>query len=75
MKQLLVYNIDLLKLDGKGDFLCPCCGTKISHDGETEEVYCILEAKVRNDVLENLLILCNNCSNKILITGFSVPEN
>ena len=74
MKQLLVYSIDLLKLNGKGDFSCPCCGIKISPDDETEEVYCILEPKVRNDVLENLLIRCNNCSNKILITGFSVPE-
>lgn len=72
MKQLLSYSIDLLKLEGTGDFLCPCCGKIISPDDETEDVYSILEAKVRNDVLENLLIRCNNCSNKILLTGFSV---
>jgi len=74
VKQLLVHNIDLVKLEGEGDFLCPYCGTLISPDDETEEVYSVLETKVRNDVLENLLILCNNCSNKILLTGFSVLE-
>lgn len=72
MKQLLVYEIDLVKLEGKGDFLCPCCGGIISPDDETENVYSVLEAKVRNYVLENLLIRCNNCSSKILLNGFSV---
>ena len=72
MMQILVYNVDLVKLEGKGDFLCPCCGTLISPDDETEEIYSVLEARVRNDFLENLLIRCNNCSNKILLTGFSV---
>ena len=75
MKQLLVYRIDLLKLEGKGDFLCPCCETKISPDDETKEAYSVLEAKLRNDVLENLLIRCNHCSNKILLTGFSVLKS
>lgn len=74
MKELLVYNIDLVKLEGEGDFLCPHCGTLISPDDETEEVYSILEPKVRKNALEGLLIRCNNCSNKILLTGFSVLE-
>jgi len=74
MKQLLVYTVDLLKLEGKGDFLCPCCRVTISPDDETEEVYSIQEAKVRNDKLENLLIECNNCTSKILLTGFMIPE-
>ena len=74
MKELLVHNIDMTKMDGTGDFLCPCCGAMISPDDETEEVYSVLEAKVRNEVLENLLIRCNNCSNKILLTGFSILE-
>jgi len=71
MKQVLVYTIDLTKLEGQGDFLCPNCGTHISPDDETEDVYSILETKVTNDVLENLLIQCNKCSNEILLTGFS----
>lgn len=74
MKQFLVYTIDLANLEGEGDFLCPNCGTSISPDDETEDLFSILETKVRKDVLENLLIQCNNCSNKILLTGFSGTE-
>jgi hypothetical protein len=74
VKQVLVHKISLIELEGKGDFLCPCCGTKISPNDETEEVYSILEPKVRNNTLESLLIRCNNCSNKILLTGFSALE-
>jgi len=74
VKQVLADKINLIELEGKGDFLCPCCGTKISPNDETEEVYSILEPKVRNNILESLLIRCNNCSNKILLTGFSVLE-
>lgn len=73
-KKFLIHKIDLTKLTGKGDFLCPICKTKISPDDETEEVYTILEPKVKNNQLESLLIKCNNCSNKILINGFSFYE-
>jgi DNA-directed RNA polymerase subunit RPC12/RpoP len=73
-KQFLVHKIDLTKLQGTGDFLCPICKTKISPDDETEKFYTILEPKVKNSKLETLLIRCNNCSNKILLTGFSVYE-
>ena len=69
--QFLVHKINLIKIEGKGDFLCPICKTKISPDDENEEGYSILEPKVKNNKLEALLILCNNCSNKILLTGFS----
>ena len=72
MKQLLVYKIDLLELEGKGIFLCPYCEVTISPEDETEEIYSVLEAKVKNDILDNLLIRCNNFSNRILITGFSL---
>ena len=74
MKQVLVNRVNLLELKGKGDFLCPRCGTKISPDDETEETYSILEPIAKNDTLEDLLIQCNNCSNKILLTGFYVLE-
>jgi len=71
MKQILVHIVDLLKQGGNGDFSCPCCGAIISPDDETNEIYTIIEASVKDDTLENLLIKCKNCSNKILITGFS----
>jgi len=35
MNQVLVHKIDLLELESKGDFLCPCCGATISPDDET----------------------------------------
>lgn len=75
VKQYLVHKINLIELEGEGDFLCPYCGTRISPDDETEEFYSILEPKVRNNTLEGILIRCNNCLNKILLTGFSVLEN
>lgn len=74
MNQHLLYIIDLQKIEGTGEFLCPHCGVSISPDDETEEVYSILEAEVKNSILENLLIQCNNCSNKILLTGFSILQ-
>jgi hypothetical protein len=74
VKQMLVHEIDLTELDGEGDFLCPFCGTKISPEDETEEIYSVLEVKVRDNTLVSSLIRCNTCSNKILLTGFSAFE-
>lgn len=74
LKQILVHQIDLMAIEGNGDFQCPHCGTKISPNDETENVYSILEPKVRNNILESLLIRCNACSNKLLLTGFSALE-
>jgi hypothetical protein len=72
MKQLSVYNLDLTRLEGKGDFTCPCCGCLISPDDETEEVYSVLEAKVSDNLLEDLTVRCNRCGSKIVLTGFSI---
>ena len=66
------YNLDLIKLDGKGDFTCPCCGVLISPNDETDKVYSVLEAKVREKVLETLKISCNTCGSNILLTGFTL---
>ena len=72
MNQLMEYYLDLTKLEGTGEFACPCCGVLISPDDETEQVYSVLEAKVRDDVLENLMIRCNSCGVEIMLTGFSI---
>lgn len=74
MKQILINTIDLQKLEGTGEFLCPHCGVLISPDDETEDVYSVLEGKVKNNKLESLMICCNNCSNKILLTGFLILD-
>jgi hypothetical protein len=71
LEQLKYYNIDLIKIQGKGDFLCPNCGVTISPEDETEEVYSILEPIVRDNILEEVVIQCNSCTGRIRLTGFS----
>ena len=68
----LVYNLDLTELQGEGEFLCPGCGTVISPEDETDTVYIILDTKVTNDELEELIIQCNKCKSKIRLTGFNI---
>ena len=74
MKQVLVSELDLTKIQGKGDFPCPNCGITISPEDESDDVYIILEEKIRNNALEELLIQCNNCSSQIRLTGFPLLE-
>jgi phage terminase large subunit GpA-like protein len=70
-KQILAYKLDLTKIDGKGDFLCPQCGTKISPDDESEETYSILETKANSHGLEEVIICCNTCASQIRLMGFA----
>jgi len=70
MKQSQVYRIDLTKIEGDGDFPCPSCGVIISPDDETEDVYVILETKLKDEALQELVIQCNRCRSKIHLTGF-----
>ena len=71
-EQMLVNELDLTKIQGKGDFPCPNCGVIISPEDETENVYTIVEEKLQCDALEELMIKCNKCSSQIRLTGFSV---
>ena len=70
-KQTLITELDLTKIDGNGDFPCPTCGVTISPEDESEDVYIILEEKVTDDVLEEMIIQCKNCSAQIRLIGFS----
>jgi len=72
VKQPLVYEADLTKIQGDGDFPCPNCGAIISPEDETEDVYRILETKVRGKTLEELVIQCNKCGSKIRLIGFLI---
>ena len=74
MKQPLVYEVDLTKIQGDGDFPCPKCGVIISPEDETEDVYRILETKVRGQALEELVIQCNKCGSRIRLVGFLIPK-
>ncbi|MEJ2240657.1 MAG: hypothetical protein P8Y18_00710 [Candidatus Bathyarchaeota archaeon] len=65
-----ITEIDLTKIEGNGDFSCPNCGVTISPEDESEEVYVIIDEKVKDEELEELTIQCNACSCKIRLTGF-----
>jgi predicted RNA-binding Zn-ribbon protein involved in translation (DUF1610 family) len=69
-KKSAAYTIDLTKIDGDGTFPCPKCGTMISPEDESEEIYKIIDTKVINDELVELLVMCGNCRSTIKLTGF-----
>ncbi len=69
-KSVAAHTIDLSKIEGDGSFPCPKCGTVISPEDESEEVYKIVDTKVINDELVELVIVCNNCESSIRLTGF-----
>jgi predicted RNA-binding Zn-ribbon protein involved in translation (DUF1610 family) len=66
----LMYDIDLTQIRGEGDFPCPKCGVRISPEDWSDSVYEVIEAKVKNDELEELIILCNKCRSKIRLFGW-----
>lgn len=66
----LMYEIDLTKIDGDGAFPCPKCGSMISPDDDSDETYTIIETKVKNDELAELILECTKCHSTIKLTGF-----
>jgi len=74
VEQLQTYKVDLTTIQGNGDFQCPKCGATISPDDETDEVYCVLEKKYKNNSLDELVIQCQKCRSEIRLTGFSVLD-
>lgn len=69
-KKSLIYTVDLTMIEGDGSFPCPKCATVISPEDETEEVYKIVDTKIVNDELVELVIMCGNCGTNIKLTGF-----
>jgi hypothetical protein len=65
------YLIDLTQVEGDGSFKCPKCGLSISPEDETEDNYQIVDTKVKNDELVELVITCGKCSSTIRLTGFA----
>ncbi len=64
------HTINLAALEGDGSFLCPNCGLSISPDDETEDNYQIMDTKLVNDELAELVIACGKCGCTIKLTGF-----
>ena len=69
-KKSSTYKLDLTQIDGDGTFPCPKCGTVISPEDETEELYKIVDTKIVNDELVELVIICGKCRSSIKLTGF-----
>ena len=63
-------TVDLTKIEGDGSFPCPKCGVVISPEDETEEFYKILDTKVVDDQLTELVVECGSCKSVIKLTGF-----
>jgi predicted RNA-binding Zn-ribbon protein involved in translation (DUF1610 family) len=64
------YMVDLSKIDGDGSFPCPKCGTVISPEDESEQAYKIINTKVVNNQLVELVVVCGNCGSNMVLTGF-----
>jgi len=65
----MLYEIDLTKTDRNGAFPCPKCGAVISPADESQNVYTILEKKLKDNSLEKLIIQCK-CGSEIHLVGF-----
>jgi DNA-directed RNA polymerase subunit RPC12/RpoP len=65
-----LFTVDIAEIRGKGDFSCPKCGVKISPDDRTEKTYRILEARMKQNELDAIMLQCNRCSSQIHLTGF-----
>jgi predicted RNA-binding Zn-ribbon protein involved in translation (DUF1610 family) len=71
MKQPLVFEVDLTKIRGEGEFPCANCGIIISPEDETDDVYKVIETKVKGQALEELVIRCNKCGSLLRLVGFT----
>ena len=69
-KKVSSYEINLVAIEGDGSFPCPKCGMTISPEDETEENYKIIDTKVVNKELAELVIACGKCGSTIKLTGF-----
>ena len=64
------FTIDLTTIEGDGAFPCPKCGTMISPEDESEEIYKIVDTKLVNDELVELVVMCGTCGSTIRLAGF-----
>ncbi len=70
-KNIGEYVIKVADANSDGSFTCPKCSTLISPEDETEDTYEILETKVVNDELAELVLSCAKCKSTIKVTGFN----
>ena len=70
MKQILSSKIHLTKTDKEGAFPCPLYRNSISLDQNSGKDYSILEAKVSDSGLEEVVIFCKKCESQINLICF-----
>ena len=69
------FRIDLMEIEGDGEFLCPACGATISPDDYSEMTYNILDIKTKEDgTLEEVVVQCRGCQSIICLDGFALLE-
>ena len=73
MKKL--YKVDLNKIEGTGDFPCPVCKSILSPEEMDEKVYKVLEVRSVGEVLDEILLQCNNCKTTISVIGFEKQKD
>jgi predicted RNA-binding Zn-ribbon protein involved in translation (DUF1610 family) len=64
------FTIDLTAIEGDGAFPCPKCGIMISPEDENEKLYKIVDTKIVNEELVELVVMCGNCGSTIKLAGF-----
>ncbi len=74
VKQIHSYSVDQARTDKKGAFPCPCCGGFISPTDHSEKAFSILEARMTDRGLEEIVIRCNRCDSQINLTGFCLDS-
>jgi len=70
LKQIQPRMIDLTKIEGNEDFPYPNRRVTISPEDQIESVYSVLEAKIQNMSLEELVIASNECVIDVRFVGF-----
>lgn len=68
------FEVDIGKIRGEGDFLCPLCGILISPDDESDETFTVLETKGDGEIIEEVVIQCKKCQSKIKLIGLDELE-
>lgn len=68
------YSLDINSILDDGSFKCPKCGMSISPDDESDVNYQILDTKVVDDELSELVISCNKCGSTIKLNMLQQVE-
>jgi transcription elongation factor Elf1 len=69
-KKASAYRINMATQEGDGSFQCPKCRKSISPDDDSGDNYEILDTKIVNEELSELVISCAKCGSTIKLTGF-----